>query len=137
MTVIRFQNPASCGRGRRSGSGLRAAIASTTAQCSSVAVRERHKSAKTAGKVLGEMKAAAKGEVSRASTGTQATSRTAADAARSIANDQAKSVSVSPATTAPDPVAEIQRKQAEILERLTGYRSEAKDRRNKNINESQ
>jgi len=54
--------------------------------------------------------------------------RSAVDAARSIADDPTKPVSAPPATKSVDPVAEIRRKQAEILERLTQERGQAKDR---------
>jgi len=54
--------------------------------------------------------------------------RIAADAARSIANDPAKSVNTPIVAAALDPVAEIRRKQAEILERLSQERGKAKDR---------
>jgi hypothetical protein len=54
--------------------------------------------------------------------------RTAADAARSIANDPGKPVNDPSFIAASDPVAEIRRKQAEILERLSQEREKVRDR---------
>ena len=54
--------------------------------------------------------------------------RSAADAARSIAINPTKPVRAPAAIAALDPVAEIRRKQTEILERLTQERGTAKDR---------